>query len=247
MPLRLVSMEALNRLCCLVIAEAGMGKTCLARSCLGQQWQGGAWVQAEPLDQFKKVLILAAEPGLLSVRDLVLSGHIQAVRIATWAEMAEAFNWLAHDEQAKTAYDWVFIDSLTEIADKCEASAKERHGNDGYKLWGDYTDKLTGAVKDFRDLDAYNTVFTCLPQADKDDANRRYIGAAIGGQKIKGRLTSYFDEVFYLDNIDSGQGGTYRGLITQPWERKPAKDRSGKLAFIEPPNLLQIKRKILGN
>ncbi len=245
MPLSRVSLEALNRICCLIIAEAGMGKTCLVRTCLGQQWQDGKWQQVEPLDQFKKVLILAAEPGLLSVRDLVLSGHVEAIQVSTWSEVAEAFNWLAHDEEAKANYEWIFIDSLTEIADRCEASSKERH-TDAYKIWGDYTDQLTGAIKDFRDLSAYSVAFTCLPQVEKDDQSRRFIGAAISGQKIKGRLTSYFDEVFYLDAMDDGSGGTYRALLTQPYERRPAKDRSGLLELMEPPNLLHIRRKILG-
>ncbi len=246
MTLEFVPVEEVSRICALVIADYGMGKTCLARTALGQQWQDGQWVQVEEPEG--KVLILAAEPGLLSVRDLMQAGHIDAIKITTWEQMREAYMWLNSDQKARETYTWVMIDSLTEIADQCEKAAKQKHpdSSDSFKMWGDYSETITDRVKEFRDLPHYNVIFTCLPSVDKDENNRRFIGPDIVGKKIKQRLPSYFDEVFYLREFSGEDGKTYRAIQTVKWEQYPGKDRSGKLAPMEEPNLLKIARKILG-
>jgi hypothetical protein len=93
----------------------------------------------------------------------------------------------------------------------------------------------------------YNIVFTCLPSTEKDETNRRYIAPSISGSGLKEKLTSYFDEVFYMTSQKNSEGNEERIFITQPIERYPAKDRSGVLETIEQPNLTVIKNKIFTN
>ena len=66
------------------------------------------------------------------------------------------------------------------------------------------------------------------------------------GKKLKERLPAMFDEVFYMTMIIDAQGVATRTLCTSPISGYPAKDRSGRLAIMENPNLAEIEAKILG-
>lgn len=229
MALKPITMDSVDRFTCLVVGNAGVGKTSLLRT-----------IENEP------AIVLSAEGGLLCVRDLVQSGQVQGFEIGSFAEMKEALEYLQTDE-AKNTFKWVFIDSLTEISARCVEAMKAKYpsSSDSFKMWGDYSDLLTTLIKAFRDLKPYNVVFTCLPQTDKDEMNRRYIAPAIAGSQLKERLTSYFDEAFYMDILTTDEGEEYRVFYTQPVNRFPAKDRSGKLEEIEEPHLTKIKNKIM--
>lgn len=61
---------------------------------------------------------------------------------------------------------------------------------------------------------------------------------------LKSRLPSFFDEVLYMDRTTGENGASY--VVFQTTEPAGlAKDRSGKLAPIEEPNILKIKNKII--
>lgn len=245
--LRPITPESADRLSALVIAEAGVGKTSLIRTLLGQEWREGGWVQVRPLEEHRRVLVLAAEPGLLAVRDLVQGGWVEGFRIGNFGELFEAYQALQSPE-AQARYGWIVLDSLSEISDRCVAEMKAKYPgkDDSFKLWGEYTDLMEAVVKAYRDFAPYHVLFTCLPAIEKDEIGRRFVAPAVAGKKIQGRLTSYFDLVLYL-TVVQGEESSYRALFTQPYDRYPAKDRSGRLQLMEPPNLWQITQKILGN
>ncbi len=250
MALKPISMDKLQRIVCLVIANYGMGKTSLLRTILGQEYQGkdedGTDTWTPVPEGAPKVCVLTAESGLLSVRDLVMSGHVEGYEIESFQDMRDAYMALSTDKEMQDRYRWVFIDSLTEISDRCMESAKKTAGDNGYAKWEEYEATMKTLVKGFRDLPHYSTVFTCLPSVDKDEQNRRFIAPAIAMKSLKEKLPSYFDEVFFLDDVAGADGQPYRTMITQPYNRYPAKDRSGRLAFFEKPDLRHVHNKILG-
>jgi hypothetical protein len=166
--------------------------------------------------------------------------------VASFADLAEVYSFLASPQAA--GYKWVFIDSLTEIAAQCVEAMKAKYPSksDSFNMWGDYSDKMMQLIKAYRDLAAFNVVFTCLDSCEKDEMNRRFVGPAMSGTSLKERLPSWFDLVLYMVSLPGADGKEQRAFITQPWERYPAKDRSGKLALVEAPHLGEIKRKILG-
>jgi len=230
MALKQISIETTTRFIALVIGQSGIGKTSLLRT----------------LPQGEPVFVVSAEAGLLCVRDLVECGRVQGVEVSSFADLAEVYTYLV-SPQAE-AYKWIFIDSLTEIAARCIEAMKAKYPSkaDSFNLWGEYSDKMTALIKAYRDLRAFNVVFTCLDATEKDETNRRYVGPSISGSGLKDRLSSFFDEVFHMVSLPDSEGKERRALITQPWERYQAKDRSGKLALVESPHLGQIKAKIFG-
>jgi hypothetical protein len=248
MALKPITNDSANTIKVIVISKYGMGKTSLLRTIFGQTFQPdtNSW---SPIDDAvkHKICVLAAEPGLLAVKDLVDAGLIEGYEIKSLAEFKEAYQLLATIEEMKDRYAWIFIDSLSEISERCYESMKEQYPNrsDSFKLWGDYTDLMKQLVKGFRDLTDYNILFTALETIDKDDNNIRYISPAVAGKDFKEKLPSYFDEVLYLHEVTDESGVQRRVFYTQPSGKYPAKDRSGKLAPVEEPNLLTIHNKIL--
>ena len=163
MPLKPITPETANRFCCLVVAPAGTGKTSLLRTIMGQEFNPDArqWEQKEEPSQ--KVCTLSAEAGLLCVRDLVTAGLVQGYEIGSLLDFKEALSMLMQPD-FKERYQWVFIDSLTEISSRCVEHMKQKHqgSKDAFKLWGEYNDTMTQIIKAFRDMTDYNVVFTCL-------------------------------------------------------------------------------------
>jgi hypothetical protein len=248
MPLKTISPESVDRICALVIGKYGMGKTSLLRTMLGQDYIDGAWKQIEKVAEGKKVCVLSAESGLLAVRDLVKAGLVEGYEIANLSEFKEAYQMLAVTPAMKERYEWIFIDSLTEISARCDEDMREKYPDKAktFARWDDYNATMQLTVKGFRDLTDYSVVFTCLETIDKDENNRRYPAPDVVGRGLKEKLPSFFDEVFYMQ-LEAGADGEHRVLYTHPVQEFPAKDRSGKLDIVERPNLLSIKRKILSN
>lgn len=230
MALNFIRPDSANRVTILAIGKAGVGKTSLLRT----------------IPEGEPVCVLSAEAGLLCVRDLVAAGLITGVEIQSLADFQEALA-LLKTEEWKAAYRWVFIDSLTEIASRCVEEFQRRYPDkkDSFNRWGGYLDTMTALIKGFRDLTDYDVIFTCLESVEYDEVKRRHVGPDIQGRQLKERLTSYFDEVFYMSILPDANGVDQRVFFTQPRPGQPGKDRSGKLDDIEPPNLAAIKKKIL--
>jgi hypothetical protein len=243
--LKPINPESVERICALIVGRYGLGKTSLIRTVLGQEYIDGQWVQTS--EHGEKACVLSAESGLLAVRDLVKAGMVEGYEIGSLAEFKEAYTLLATVPEMKERYRWIFIDSLSEISQRCDSAMRDKYPDAAktFKRWDDYADTMIKTIKSFRDLTDYNVVFTCLETIDKDESNRRFTAPDVVGRGLKEKLPSFFDEVFYMRLMQDEQGGEHRVLYTQPVNEYPAKDRSGKLDTIEAPNLLNIKNKIL--
>lgn len=242
-----ITPQSADRICALILGAAGIGKTSQIRCLLGERFNpvNGQWEKAEGV-QPEKVLVLSAESGLLCVRDFVASGAVEGFEIKSLEEFKEALLFCHSPEFVEGQYKWIFIDSLTEIASRCVESLQKKYPkkDDSFKMWGEYSQTMTDLIKAFRDMPSCSVVFTCLTTVDQDEYKRRYFAPDIDGKAVKSRLSSYFDEVLYMDRTQGENGASY--IIFQTNEPAGlAKDRSGKLAPIEEPNILKIKNKII--
>lgn len=222
---------ASERFVSLVAGQSGIGKTTLAKTL------------PEPHD---RTLIISAESGLLC-----LSGtDIPVFEVSPdspWESLTEVFEYLNTDE-AKERFRFLFIDSLTEIAQLILAELKRDpklgDAKNGFVLWGSYADRMTKIIKIFRDFKPYSVVFTCLTTTEKDGLTL-IDDFSMPGQSVKDALKSYFDLVLHYQVFTDEEGGKHRKLITDMEVSRLAKDRSGLLETYEDANLETIINKII--
>lgn len=212
----------LNGVKVLVYGGAGMGKTVL--------------VSTAPAP-----LLISAEGGELSLRGF----QIPMVKVKTVEDIQQIYHWLTTDPNSQQ-FQTVCIDSLSEIAEVVLNNAK-RQVKDPRQAYGELMEKMESVIRLFRDLPGRNVYMSAKMEPSKDELTGivRY-GPSMPGSKLGAKLPYFFDEVFRLGVNKTPQGEQYRFLQTQPDLQYEAKDRSGALDAMEPPNLTHIFQKIAG-
>lgn len=208
----------------IVYGGSGVGKTTLIASLQG------------------KLLILSSESGLLSLAgadldaDVVEVNSIDALR-AVYAELRNGDH----------GYDWVILDSVSEIAEVV-LSAEKAKTKDPRQAYGALQDEMIKIMRAFRDL-ACGVYFSAKLHTNKDEATGRVsYGIGMPGSKLGEGIPYLFDEVFRMIVIDEddGRGGKVaaRYLLTSTDGKSVAKDRSGRLDTLEVADLGAIVAKI---
>jgi phage nucleotide-binding protein len=212
----------------LVLGEAGSGKTTL--------------ISTIPEDQ--NIMVFSVESGMLAIRDTILSRPktMSVCTMEKWMDMDEAIAKL-NSTAMQNKFDWVIFDSLTAIGDVCLKEMKKRSKN-GFEAYERLGISMLDAITQIRDM-PYNTIFTCLVLIKDGVENEKNYLPQVPGSVVTNRLTSLFDEVLFLTSKTKLADG-HREIITDSYEGFPGKDRSGKLDYIELPDLWHISQKILG-
>lgn len=190
----------------------------------------------------KPTLIISAEAGLLSVKDA--PKYIKGVEVECLADLEEIYEFLCSDE-AKGHFDWVCLDSITEIAERILNFEKE-HNKDPRKAYMEVQDQMMDLLRKYRDLKDFNVLMTCKQQRVSDESGPTLFAPMMPGSKLWQQIPYLFDEVFALRVEKDAEGNDYRVLQTGRDLRYEAKDRSGALEMFEQPNIKYIERKIKG-
>ena len=207
----------------LIYGRAGAGKTYMARTA-------------------PNPIILSAEAGVLSLRDVA----IPMIHIRSVEDLSEAYNWVSTSPQARD-FQTVYIDSISEIAEVVLANAKKMV-KDPRQAYGELIEKTMMLVRAFRDLPGKHVVMLAKQESQVDDVSKMTMyGPSFPGAKLGNQMPYLFDEVFRLGIGKLPDGGEYRFLQTAPDLQYEAKDRSGALDAIEPPNLSHIFNKIMSS
>ncbi|QJI53379.1 ATPase [Alteromonas phage vB_AcoS-R7M] len=221
----------------LVYGPAGTGKTVMSSTAPGP-------------------ILLSAESGLLSLKpkNLVrLYGEnnpsicydIPTIQISSVQDLTEAYNWCSQSKEANQ-FQTVCIDSLSEIAEVVLNNAK-RQVKDPRQAYGELLEKMETTIRLFRDLQGKHVYMTSKLESYKDANGVVKNGPSMPGSKLGNNVPYFYDEVFRLGTNKTPQGESYRFLQTQPDLQYDAKDRSGALDSMEPPNLTHVFNKILGD
>ena len=186
-------------------------------------------------------LILSAEAGLLALR----KHNIPVIEIKTVDDLTEAHRWCQQAKEAEQ-FQTICIDSITEIGEVVLANAKKQV-KDPRQAYGELIEKMMTTIKAFRDLSGKHVYMAAKMEPVKDEMTGivRYM-SSMPGSKLGPQLPYLFDEVFRLGINKTPDGAEYRFLQTQPDLQYDAKDRSGALDNIEPPDINHVINKILG-
>lgn len=222
-----------NKIKALLAGASGAGKT----------FQAGLLKEFNPL-------VISGESGLLSIAGsdidyIDISKDDQGNLIPKEkriARLTEVYKYVLTDE-AKAKYNLLYIDSLTELSQVLYDSLHKLYPDrkDSLVLYGTLSQQTKDMIKSFRDIPHYHVIFTCLTVVDKDETTGRrfYNFDLVGG--IKDRLAQFFDAVLFLRINQDGK----REIVCNATDAITAKDRSGRLAAIEPADLGAIFRKML--
>lgn len=210
----------------LVYGRSGVGKTVLCATA-------------------PRPLIISAEAGLLSLspknlqRVIGRAPDIPVVEITTIDDLTEVYDALVG---TPNDFDTICLDSVSEIAERVLAHALTKV-NDPRQGYGELLEKMTMVLKAFRDMEGKHVVFVAKQEHAKEGMTPLH-NPAMPGSKLGQQMPYLFDEVFHLDVAKTNEGDTYRFLQTQPSLEFDAKDRSGALDNVEPPDLTVVIEKI---
>lgn len=168
---------------------------------------------------------------------------------AHYAHVCEQFG----DPAQLAKYDCYFVDSITVLARLALIWAKtqpqavsDRTGKpDTRGAYGLLGSEMLGALMHLQHARGKNVVFVAILDERLDDFNRKVFVPQIEGSKTAAELPGIVDEVVTLAEIKAEDGASYRAFVTHTVNPYgfPAKDRSGQLEMLEPPNLLALIEK----
>lgn len=213
-----------SRFVALIVGASGLGKT--------------SQVRFLPED---RTLIISAEAGLLCLKGT----NYPVKEITSTDDLMEVYEFLTKKPKM---FDYIFIDSLTEIGEmvltELKNDPKYAGANMALKMYGQYNDIMTKIVKVFRDLTDYSVIFTCLDEQVKNGMELED-QFNLPGSSVKSSIKAWFDLVLHMKAYRNEEGQTIRKFITDASESRLAKDRSGALDSFEDADLSAIINKVL--
>jgi hypothetical protein len=270
MALRIISAdERLSRPSKINIAlfgPSGVGKTTLARTLdpettlfvdleagtlALQDWRGDVFdireaalqLGADPWELARGLACLLSGPDPSDVNGAYSQRSYESYK-AAFGDLAERL----------TKYNTIFWDSITVASRLCFAWAKrqpeafsEKTGKpDNRGAYGLLGQEMVRWLTVIQHTPGKSIVVVGILNRVVDDLKRASWEPQIEGSKTGQELPGIFDQVLTLQNFTTDDGRAYRALVTQQNnpDGYPAKDRSGRLDPIEPPDLGLLMRKI---
>ena len=185
-------------------------------------------------------IVLSAEGGLLSIQD----ADLPYIEINDMATLQEAYKWLTESADAK-GFQSVALDSISEIAEVV-LNAEKKATKDPRQAYGAMQEQMADIIRAFRDLPGKHVYFTAKCEKAQDEQGRMLYSPSMPGKSLTQGISYYFDLVLALRVEKDAEGNTQRALMCDSDGLWLAKDRSGKLAAWEAPDLGAIIEKIGG-
>jgi phage nucleotide-binding protein len=202
----------------LVYGQAGAGKTSLIRT-------------------LPNPLVLSAEAGLLSIQDADLA----YIEIKTIEDLREAYSYIVGEGSA--SFESIALDSISEIAEVI-LNAEKKATKDPRQAYGAMQEQVSDLIRAFRDIPGKHVYMSAKLEKSQDEMGRLLYAPSMPGNKTGQQLPYFFDEVLALRVERDAEGNVQRALMCDSDGLWQAKDRSGKLAAWEAPDLGAIIEKI---
>jgi phage nucleotide-binding protein len=205
----------------LVYGQAGSGKTSLIKT-------------------LPNPVVLSAEGGLLSIQD----ADIPYIEITNMTELREAYTW-AKDSAEAAGFESIALDSISEVAEVVLAH-ELKIAKDGRAAYGELNTTMQELIRSFRDLPGKHVYMSAKLEKSQDEMGKLLYNPSMPGKSLTQGLPYFFDEVLALRVERDADGNAQRALMCDSDGLWLAKDRSGKLAAWEAPDLGAIIAKIGG-
>ena len=200
-----------------------------------KDWHGDC-VRPTTWPEFRDLVVFLAGPNPALPADAAFSQ-------AHYEHVCERYG----DPAQLAQYDTYFVDSITVLARMALTWAKsqpqafsDRTGKPDMRgAYGLLGAEMLGALMHLQHARGKHVVFVAILDERTDDFNRKDFVPQIDGSKTAAELPGIVDEVVVLAEIRDDDAGNFRAFVTHtvnPYGY-PAKDRSGALELLEPPDL----------
>lgn len=208
-------------------------------------------------EKYGKGFIISGESGLSSIRS---TPNIDYLPFSSYDGLHDPSKdvysfrgicqMIASPEFAAEGYQWIMLDSLTELSDmtldhierelqiEFDADPNPKKKMNNFKLWSDYRAVMLGACKWIRDL-PYHVIVTCLSKEDADENGDIDYWPMVNGNQVQKQLPGIFDCVLCGVRITKpdGEGNniTLRFIVTDEykgWHGK-VRDENRRLKPVE--------------
>jgi AAA domain len=239
---------------------SGVGKTSLLRTMSASTLASTLFVDIEAGDiAVTDLAVASVRPRRWEdCRDLAcaLGGFNPALPATAIYSEAHFHEVMKREEFSRLAkYQTLFIDSLTAAGRLCFTHAEQqpeaftdRGRKDVRAIYGAHGRDMLGWLNQLQHARGRNVIFVAVLEKNVDDFNIATWQPQIEGGKTGRELPAIVDEIITMTWIDFGDRKPVRVFVcTNPnsWGY-PAKDRSGRLEQLEPPNLGALIEKLTG-
>lgn len=197
-------------------------------------------------------VMLATEPGLLSMRH----STIPVFQAETKKKAMEFFDWVFKSNETKV-FDTIAVDSISNFAEIVLGVALNSNSH-GMKAYGEMSDVVFDIVNKLYYLEDKHIVLLAKEGSKESGKTTTMIDGKIAtvptfqkipyfpGKDLNMKIPYLFDNVFYLGKATvQGQPGQVSALRTKETDIIFARERTGILYELEPPNLTEIINKSL--
>lgn len=198
-------------------------------------------------------VLLVTEPGMLSMRN----SPIKHCRVATtYAEIVDFMKWLLKSPEAKQ-FQTLAVDSISNVAEIILAEETLKW-KDGRKVYGAMSEKVMQICNELFYLPEKHIVLIAKQAVTENGRQTVIQGGEVTyepimqkrpffpGKDLNVKIPHLFDNVMHLGEATvPGQPKPVRALRTKEITEVFARERSGLLAELEPPDLSAIFQKCM--
>lgn len=187
-------------------------------------------------------LLLAAEPGLRSMAHL----NVPTYEAHTIAKLEEFFTWFNSSAEVNQ-FDTLIIDSGSQVAEIVLSDYLTRH-KDPRKAYGELSIKVCGWFSDLYFMKNKHIIMICKETKEEIGSNvvnkggqfivetKTRLRPYFPGQDLNVKIPHQYDEILHIDHRTVPSVGKTLAIFTQGSEEIYARDRSGNLDPLEPPD-----------